>query len=62
MACSTEPQRLINWCPRCKTALADIEVVHEESEGNLWYIRYPLADDSVGSPYRRDHAAGNDAR
>ena len=38
-------QRLINWCPRCKTALADIEVVHEESDGHLWYIRYPLADD-----------------
>ena len=39
-------ERLINWCPRCKTALADIEVVHEESDGHLWYIRYPLADDS----------------
>ena len=39
-------ERLINWCPRCKTALADIEVVHEESDGQLWYIRYPLADDS----------------
>ena len=38
-------QRLINWCPRCKTALADIEVVHEESDGSLWHIRYPLADD-----------------
>ncbi len=38
-------QRLINWCPRCKTALADIEVVHEEADGNLWYIRYPFADD-----------------
>jgi valyl-tRNA synthetase len=38
-------QRLINWCPRCKTALADIEVVHEESDGNLWYVRYPLADE-----------------
>ena len=38
-------ERLINWCPRCKTALADIEVVHEESDGSLWYIRYPLADD-----------------
>ena len=38
-------ERLINWCPRCKTALADIEVVHEEADGNLWYIRYPLADD-----------------
>ena len=39
-------QRLINWCPRCKTALADIEVVHEESDGSLWYIRYPIANDS----------------
>ena len=38
-------ERLINWCPRCKTALADIEVVHEEADGNLWHIRYPLADD-----------------
>jgi valyl-tRNA synthetase len=38
-------QRLINWCPRCKTALADIEVVHEESDGSLWHIRYRLADD-----------------
>ena len=38
-------QRLINWCPRCKTALADIEVLHEEADGSLWHIRYPLADD-----------------
>jgi valyl-tRNA synthetase len=38
-------ERLINWCPRCKTALADIEVVHEDSDGSLWHIRYPLADD-----------------
>ena len=38
-------ERLINWCPRCKTALADIEVVHEERDGHLWHIRYPLADD-----------------
>ncbi len=37
-------ERLINWCPRCKTALADIEVVHEESDGHLWHIRYPLQD------------------
>jgi valyl-tRNA synthetase len=37
-------QRLINWCPRCKTALADIEVMHEDSDGSLWHIRYPLAD------------------
>ncbi|MGH7817127.1 MAG: valine--tRNA ligase, partial [Candidatus Binatia bacterium] len=40
-------ERLINWCPRCKTALADIEVAHEESDGSLWHIRYPFADDSA---------------
>ncbi|HEU4341612.1 MAG TPA: valine--tRNA ligase, partial [Candidatus Binatia bacterium] len=37
-------ERLINWCPRCKTALADIEVVHEETDGKLWHVRYPLVD------------------
>jgi len=42
-------KRLINWCPRCKTALADIEVVHEETDGHLWYIRYPLTDDTAHS-------------
>ena len=39
-------ERLINWCPRCKTALADIEVVHEEAQGQLWYLRYPLDGDA----------------
>ncbi len=38
--------RLINWCPRCRTALSDIEVEHEEVEGKLTYIRYPLAEGS----------------
>ncbi|MFQ5839752.1 MAG: valine--tRNA ligase [Candidatus Methylomirabilales bacterium] len=38
-------ERLVNWCPRCQTALADIEVVHEEVEGHLWSIRYPFAED-----------------
>lgn len=33
---------MINWCPRCETALSDIEVEHEEEEGLLYYIRYPL--------------------
>lgn len=36
--------RLINWCPRCHTALSDIEVEHEELEGSLTYIKYPRAD------------------
>jgi valyl-tRNA synthetase len=35
---------LINWCPRCGTALSDLEVVHEEHQGRLWHIRYPVKD------------------
>jgi valyl-tRNA synthetase len=35
---------IVNWCPRCLTALSDIEVEHEEVEGKLWYIRYDLKD------------------
>jgi len=38
--------RLINWCPRCHTALSDLEVEHEELEGKLTYIQYPLSDGS----------------
>src|SRR5206468_398994 len=38
-------KRLINWCPRCLTALSDIEVQHEDISGRLYHIRYPLADD-----------------
>jgi len=37
---------LINWCPRCRTALSDIEVEHEDRAGNLWHLRYPLEDGS----------------
>ncbi len=37
---------IINWCPRCVTALANDEVEHEDESGNLWYIRYPFADGS----------------
>ena len=36
---------MINWCPRCETALSDIEVEHHEIEGNLYYIRYPLDEE-----------------
>ena len=34
---------IINWCPRCQTALSDLEVEHEEIDGNLYHIRYPFA-------------------
>lgn len=37
---------IINWCPRCVTALANDEVEHEDESGNLWYIRYPFKDGS----------------
>lgn len=37
---------IINWCPRCHTALSDIESDHQEVEGHFWHIRYPLTDGS----------------
>jgi valyl-tRNA synthetase len=35
---------IINWCPRCTTALSDLEVEHQEHSASLYYVRYPLAD------------------
>jgi len=43
-----EGQYIINWCPRCKTALADLEVEHEEKDSYLYYIRYPFVDKKQG--------------
>ena len=37
---------IVNWCPRCGTAVSDLEVAHEERKSHLWYIRYPLEDGS----------------
>lgn len=37
---------IINWCPRCMTALSDLEVEHENIQGKLYYLRYVLADGS----------------
>ncbi len=34
--------RIINWCPHCKTALSDAEVDYEEQAGSFWHIRYPI--------------------
>jgi valyl-tRNA synthetase len=39
---------IINWCPRCMTALADLEVEHEEHEGSLYHIHYPVAGGEKG--------------
>ncbi|HEY6009879.1 MAG TPA: valine--tRNA ligase, partial [Nitrospirota bacterium] len=38
-------ERLINWCPRCHTALSDIEVEHEDEKGKLYHLAYPLSHD-----------------
>ena len=37
-------KKLINWCPRCHTALSDLEVEHDEIDGNLYHIKYPSSD------------------
>ena len=39
-------ERIINWCPHCKTAISDAEVIFEEKQGSFWHLRYPLADGS----------------
>ncbi|MBR1984098.1 MAG: valine--tRNA ligase [Clostridia bacterium] len=36
--------RIINWCPDCKTALSDAEVEYVEEDSNLWYVKYPVKD------------------
>ncbi len=38
--------RIINWCPRCASALSDLEVEHEDRPGKLYHVAYPLADGS----------------
>jgi valyl-tRNA synthetase len=37
---------IVNWCPRCRTALSDLEVIHKETAGKLYHVKYPLADGS----------------
>ncbi|MEG1849994.1 MAG: class I tRNA ligase family protein, partial [Oscillospiraceae bacterium] len=39
-------ERMINWCPHCKTSISDAEVVYTEQNGAFWHIRYPLSDGS----------------
>ncbi|MBL7120289.1 MAG: valine--tRNA ligase, partial [Dehalococcoidia bacterium] len=39
-------ERIINWCPRCQTALSDLEVAHKELTGHLYYIKYPMVGES----------------
>ncbi len=37
---------IVNWCPDCQTAISDLEVVHEEQQGKLWEIRYPVLSEA----------------
>ncbi len=41
---------LVNWCPRCGTAISDLEVEHEEEASHLWYLRYPVIDEDWSGP------------
>ena len=41
--------RIINWCPRCSTALSDLEVVHSDEQGQLTYVKYPLVSKKEGA-------------
>jgi valyl-tRNA synthetase len=43
-----EGQYIINWCPRCRTALADLEVEYEDKDSYMYYIRYPFKDQKKG--------------
>ncbi len=40
---------IVNWCPRCGTALANDEVEHETNKGHLWYVRYPVVGSARGA-------------
>jgi valyl-tRNA synthetase len=39
---------IVNWCPRCRTALSDLETVHKTKQGKLYVVRYPFADGRPG--------------
>jgi valyl-tRNA synthetase len=56
---------IVNWCPRCQTAISDLEVVYDEHKGHLWEIRYPVLDDAgretgeyLGVPNDRSSSLG----
>ena len=42
---------IVNWCPRCATAISDLEVEYEESQGNFYYVKYPLVEKDAGEEF-----------
>jgi valyl-tRNA synthetase len=57
-------ERMVNWCPRCMTALSDLETKHEESDGSLWHIRYRVVgteEDLVVATTRPETMLGDTA-
>ncbi len=48
--------RIVNWCPRCRTAVSDLEVKHQDQHSHWWYIRYPIAEErgDKGTEGQRD--------
>ena len=53
--------RIVNWCPRCASAISDLEVNHVDEDDTLYTIRYPLAD-GEGDAHDRDRASSDHAR
>ena len=45
-------QRLVNWCPRCESAISDLEVEYEEENGKFYTFRYPLKDGEGGAIWK----------
>ena len=41
--------RIVNWCPHCRTAISDIEVNYEDENSHLWYVKYPLKENPQAS-------------
>ena len=42
---------IVNWCPRCATAISDLEVEYEESQGNFYYVKYPIVEKDCGEEF-----------
>ncbi len=53
-------KRLVNWDPKLQTAVSDLEVVNQEEQGRLWYLRYPLVEVNGDDNGNDDHLNGDD--